>query len=331
VLEACGKAAAQRIQRFRALIDQLGTLAASQDAARVLRRVLEATGYVDWLYADDPETADDRAENVQELLNAAQTFVAESDEGRLADFLESVALLADVDRMEESGDLVTLMTMHTAKGLEYPIVFVAGCEEGLLPHANAADEADGVEEERRLFYVALTRARLRVHLLAASLRRRFGAGEPALPSRFLEELPGDCVIERGERRVESSAPAWGDGRRGAGLFDEPKPPRRRRPPAPPEKGGAWKDAFGVETFRRSQARRRTAAAHGFEDHELSQEEHAYAVGQRVRHQSLGEGEIVAVEGFGELTKLTIDFGEAGRKRILARYAHLEPIDGETPF
>ncbi len=347
VERACGRAAARRILLFAGMIAELAALSEKENAARVLEKVMETSAYLDWLYKDDPSSAQEREENVHELLNAAEAFVAESDEGRLFDFLESVALLADVDRMEADGDMVTLMTMHNAKGLEFPVVFVAGCEENLLPHANSLHEDDKLEEERRLFYVALTRAQRRVFLSCASMRRRFGGAELALPSRFLAELPADVVVERGERRPAVVQPAWG----GRGLWEEESP--RRRPgrpasspgarsagpargkrsgsPARGEESGAG-HLYGVETFLRSKARKK-AEGHGFDEHELNQEEARFHVGQRVRHATLGEGVIEAVEGFGELTRLTIRFGEAGRKRILARYARLEAVEGDSdlPF
>jgi DNA helicase-2/ATP-dependent DNA helicase PcrA len=348
LLEACGKAPSKRILAFIKMITELSKLVRTQTADWILRQVLETTRYEDWLQTDDPSTADDRRENVQELLNAAQTFVAESDEGLLADFLESVALLADVDRMEAGGDMVTLMTMHTAKGLEYPVVFVAGCEENLLPHANSVDEDDKLEEERRLFYVALTRAKLRVVLSAVSLRRRFGGAEPAMPSRFLAELPEDAVVERGERTPAYVEPAWSSSApRRRRMYSDELPGLRRAVPhrrgfkpgdADRQDAPAAGGDYGADAFRRSRAKRKagaspTPAGHGFEDHELSQVEQQFNSGQRVRHATLGEGTIVAVEGFGELTKLTIDFAEAGRKRVLARYARLEAMGGDDdlPF
>jgi len=342
VSQACGNAAARRILGFARMIHELREASSTRDAAWVLQRVIERSAYVDWLYKADPENAERREENVLELVNAAEAFVAESDEGRLFDFLESVALLADVDRMDADGDMVTLMTMHNAKGLEFPVVFVAGCEENLLPHANSLHEDDKLEEERRLFYVALTRAKQRVFLSCASSRRRFGGADSSLPSRFLGELPQDLVVEKGERQVPPVEPAWGR----SSLWGEQAPRRRRaasRPPGEPEalvskgddtgdkEGAGPASEYGVEVFLRSGAKKK-ARTHGFEDHELNQEEARFRVGQRVRHVSLGEGIIEAVEGMGELTRLTIRFGDAGKKRMLARYARLEALtDDDLPF
>lgn len=339
--QVCGRGAS-RIERFVSLMTDLRRAAESTDAAKVIEEVFKATKYIEWLHDDDSSTGDDREENVRELLHAAETFVAESDEGRLFDFLESVALLAEVDRMDAAGDMVTLMTMHNAKGLEYPVVFVAGCEENLLPHANSIEEEDKLEEERRLFYVALTRARKRVFLSAAAFRRRFGGSEPAYPSRFLSELPAEIVVEKGDRVRQDESLVWNRRSRTLRLFGEeageasgfgtPKPRRssRRKPSVP-----SGDSVYGAEAFLKSRAKQRARQkdAHGFQDHELSQEELVFEVGQRVRHQALGEGTITEVEGFGELTRLTIEFGESGRKRVLAHYAKLELLseDGDLPF
>ena len=320
--EVCGARAAAKVGEFAALLSTLRKLAESVDAPAVVEQLLAATGYRRWLVDDDAVTAQERLDNVEELVNAAHAFAAETDRGRLVDFLEQVTLLSEVDQLDAAGDSVTLMTMHNAKGLEFPVVFVAGCEEGLLPHASSVDDAQ-VEEERRLFYVALTRAKRRVVLTVARTRRRFGVLEAMLESRFLHEIPADCLDEATlrarERATVAAAPfqsVW------AAAGDDEV---------------VSTGMFGVETFRRSQARQRAGRSlsqraaeggtHGFAAHELNQEEVHFAPGMRVRHELLGEGTVEQVEGSGELTKLTVRFGEAGRKRLLARYASLSIVDG----
>jgi DNA helicase-2/ATP-dependent DNA helicase PcrA len=318
----------KRLLEFGKLITQLTRLAESKDAAVVFKQVLAATGYEDWLEKDDPATAEERTANVMELGNAVHSFVSESDVKTLDAFLESVSLLSDVDSMQDETDVVTLMTVHTAKGLEYGYVFVAGCEEGLLPHASSLEDDDAVEEERRLFYVAITRAQRRVFLSSAATRQRFGGYEPMLPSRFLRELPEELLDEHA---VTVPQPHDVIRRPTFGLQPTPRSRPRRRPGHDPDAPAA-RDAFSVETFRRSRARqaaegaqRPTEGAHGFTEHELNQEEVHFAPGVRVRHDLLGEGVIEKVEGMGDLTRLTIEF-EAGRKKVLARYAHLVVLD-----
>src|SRR5207245_4750984 len=140
------------------------------------------------------EQADERRANVEELVAAAAAFAATRG-GTLVDFLSEAALVTDVDRLEEGADRVLLLTAHNAKGLEFPVVIVTGLEEGLFPHASSLEDVDELEEERRLFYVALTRARERVILTAAAFRRRYDSPRGGAVSRFVEEIPHD-VIDR---------------------------------------------------------------------------------------------------------------------------------------
>lgn len=336
--QACGKAASQRLFEFGRMLETLRKLAETADASQVLRQVLEVTKYEDYLEQDDPATAEERKENVFELVNAAEEFAAESDEPRLGPFLESVALLAEVDRMADETDLITLMTMHNAKGLEFPYVFVAGCEEGLLPHASSSDDDDQLEEERRLFYVALTRAEEAVFLTGAGMRRRFGTTEESLASRFVREIPEELVAEMGAlafgQRAHAVKPGWG---RGLGTPGPTEPPMKRKKKR--RDAGVSQDAMAdAAAFLRSRARskarpRPTAGdstpAHGFTDEELNQDPVSYHVGSRVEHELLGEGVVEEIEGSGELLRLTVRFGDAGRKRILAHYARLRLLDSEA--
>ncbi|MHB8079179.1 MAG: ATP-dependent helicase, partial [Candidatus Krumholzibacteriia bacterium] len=199
LLEATLPAAAcRRVRAFFAQVDAWRAAEADTPLPALLERIMIETGYREWLTADDPSTAEGRLENVAELVNAAQAFVEATEGGRLAVFLEQTALVADADAVRDDEGVVRLMTIHTAKGLEFPVVILAGCEEGLLPHANSAVDDRGLEEERRLFYVALTRARRRVYLLQARSRRRAGQRELSEPSRFLAELPPELLEHGGE-------------------------------------------------------------------------------------------------------------------------------------
>jgi DNA helicase-2/ATP-dependent DNA helicase PcrA len=146
----------------------------------------------EYLLQDAPAEAAERIENVEELITGADAYARRTEEPTVDGFLSEVALLTDVDLWEEGEDTVNLMTIHAAKGLEFPVVFVVGMEEGLLPHASSLDHPKELEEERRLFYVALTRARERVFLLQASFRRAWNASGGGA-SRFLAEIPADCL------------------------------------------------------------------------------------------------------------------------------------------
>ena len=193
-----------KLAAFRGTMEDLkGRLDERVD--EVLKELVERTGYLDYLEQNDPETAYDRAENVEELVAGARLFAERSDGGGVDAFLNEVALLTDVDRVDEAAAKVRLMTIHNAKGLEFRVVLLAGLEEGLLPHVSSQDDDDALEEERRLFYVALTRAKDRVHLFSAMTRQRWGGSTAALLSRFAEEIP-EALLEIEER---PAATVWG--------------------------------------------------------------------------------------------------------------------------
>jgi ATP-dependent DNA helicase UvrD/PcrA len=184
----------------------------------LLKDLVERIGYLDYLEADEPETAVERSENVEELVAGARAFVEESETKDVTSFLSEVALLTDIDRTEEGVEKVWLMTMHNAKGLEFPAVFLTGLEEGLLPHLSSMETDADLEEERRLFYVALTRAKERVHLFAAATRQHWGGPVGAPLSRFAEEIPEELIeVER-----EPALPRWG-------LAGQDRGPSRREP------------------------------------------------------------------------------------------------------
>jgi ATP-dependent DNA helicase UvrD/PcrA len=250
------RAAARKVAEFAALLARLRERAASATCAEVVQEVLEAIGYFAYLRESDPATFDARRENVEELVSAAQAFAEESqDDPSLRAFLEEISLLSDIDSMQEKGDMVTLMTMHSAKGLEFPVVLVTGLEEGLLPHASSMDTLAGLEEERRLFYVGMTRAQDRLYLLTASNRRRYGGYEPMMASRFLRELPDSC-LEMHSELAASGFLLVGPRRRGQGERGAPlaRLGRRRRVT------GA-RAARGRHARASRQVRRRAGAAH----------------------------------------------------------------------
>jgi DNA helicase-2/ATP-dependent DNA helicase PcrA len=321
---ACGNAPAKKLFKFGEQLKLLRRLAEASDAANVLRQMVKAIGYEDWLVTDDPTTADERQDNVAELVNAAHEFTSESDDPSLGAFLESVALLADGDRVEDSTDVVTLMTVHTAKGLEYPYVFITGCEDGLLPHVTSMEEDDGVEEERRLFYVALTRAQEQVFMTSASNRRRFGSMEPCIPSRFLSEIPEDCVAEMTLQPTAGGYEGRGWERRAPRPdFSEGRPRKRKRR----DTTVSADPVADAGAFLKSRAKQKAGPKHGFSDHDLDQSaEVSYRVGMRVEHEMLGVGTIEEIEGIGDLMRLTVAFGDDGRKRLIAKFARLRVLD-----
>jgi DNA helicase-2/ATP-dependent DNA helicase PcrA len=184
--------------------------------------------YREYLAEESPAEAEERIENVEELIAGAEAYARRAEDPSVEGFLSEVALLTDVDLWDETEDAVNLMTIHSAKGLEFPVVLVAGMEEGVLPHASAADDEAELEEERRLFYVALTRARERVHLFHATYRRTWNAVGGGI-SRFVAEIPADCVV------VEE-APVWASA-----------PPRVARRPTQTASGSS-KSAVGLRVI-----------------------------------------------------------------------------------
>ncbi|MFF0090628.1 DNA helicase PcrA [Streptomyces canus] len=302
--EAYGMAArsTNAVKRFNVLMEELRTIVESgAGPATVLEAVLERTGYLAELQASTDPQDETRIENLQELAAVALEFEQESGEGEasgsLSDFLERVALVADSDQIpdedEDGSGVITLMTLHTAKGLEFPVVFLTGMEDGVFPHMRALGQPKELEEERRLAYVGITRARERLYLTRSALRSAWGQPSYNPPSRFLEEIPAQHV----------------DWKRTGGAAA----------PAGPVSGVA-------ASLSSSRSRSSASGASGFATRRTSEKPVvALAVGDRVTHDQFGLGTVVGVKGTGANAEATIDFGEAKPKRLLLRYAPVEKL------
>ncbi|MGX1132625.1 DNA helicase-2/ATP-dependent DNA helicase PcrA [Streptomyces glaucescens] len=300
--EAYGMAArsTNAVKRFNALMEELRTIVESgAGPATILEAVLERTGYLAELQASTDPQDETRIENLQELAAVALEFEqerAEGEAGTLADFLEQVALVADSDQIpdEEDGDgVITLMTLHTAKGLEFPVVFLTGMEDGVFPHMRALGQTKELEEERRLAYVGITRARERLYLTRSSMRSAWGQPQYNPPSRFLEEIP----------------PTYVDWKRTGAVAA----------PAGPVSGVA-------ASLSSSRSRSSASGASGFATSRTAEKSVvSLAVGDRVTHDQFGLGTVVAVKGTGANAEATIDFGDAKPKRLLLRYAPVEKL------
>ncbi|MGW0186228.1 DNA helicase PcrA [Streptomyces sp. NPDC003362] len=300
--EAYGMAArsTNAVKRFNALMEELRTIVESgAGPATILEAVLERTGYLAELQASTDPQDETRIENLQELAAVALEFEqerAEGEAGTLADFLEQVALVADSDQIpdEEDGDgVITLMTLHTAKGLEFPVVFLTGMEDGVFPHMRALGQTKELEEERRLAYVGITRARERLYLTRSSMRSAWGQPQYNPPSRFLEEIP----------------PTYVDWKRTGAVGA----------PAGPVSGVA-------ASLSSSRSRSSASGASGFATSRTAEKSVvSLAVGDRVTHDQFGLGTVVAVKGTGANAEATIDFGDAKPKRLLLRYAPVEKL------
>ncbi|MER6417425.1 DNA helicase PcrA [Streptomyces sp. NPDC001137] len=303
--EAYGMAArsANAVKRFNTLMEDLRTIVESgAGPATVLEAILERTGYLAELQASTDPQDETRIENLQELAAVALEFEQESGEGEepgsLADFLERVALVADSDQIpdeeEDGSGVITLMTLHTAKGLEFPVVFLTGMEDGVFPHMRALGQTKELEEERRLAYVGITRARERLYLTRSSLRSAWGQPSYNPPSRFLEEIPAQHVD-------------W----------------KRTGATAPVSSGPASAVASSLSSSR---SRSSASGASGFATSRASEKPVvSLAVGDRVTHDQFGLGTVVAVKGTGGNAEATIDFGDTKPKRLLLRYAPVEKL------
>jgi DNA helicase-2/ATP-dependent DNA helicase PcrA len=219
LLRAAGQAATElggragrALAEFARLVERLAALLAGPNPlGERVAAVIDAAGLREALRREETAEAESRLENLQELVAAAEEFAARPEGGDVAAFLDSVALIADVDELAEPRATVTLMTLHSAKGLEFPVVFLTGLEEGVFPHGRALDDEEGIEEERRLAYVGLTRAKARLFLSCAVQRRLAGYAGAREPSRFLLEMPPDAIVPVGGRREPvgpAAPPPW---------------------------------------------------------------------------------------------------------------------------
>jgi DNA helicase-2/ATP-dependent DNA helicase PcrA len=303
VEEAYGMAArsANAVRRFNELLEELRTIVESgAGPATVLEAVLERTGYLAELQASTDPQDETRVENLQELAAVALEFEHDGvgdEAGTLAEFLERVALVADSDQIPDEAEgedvgVITLMTLHTAKGLEFPVVFLTGMEDGVFPHARSLGQTKELEEERRLAYVGITRARERLYVTRSTMRSAWGQPSYNPPSRFLEEIPGTLV-------------EW----------------KRTGGPAQPSASASVSGSAASSVLSRTKAGPSGFATRRTQERPVV----ALTVGDRVTHDSFGLGTVVAVKGSGEAAEATIDFGGEKPKRLLLRYAPVERL------
>ena len=306
------------------------------NTAEILKFLIDRTGYIKLLEEEDTPEAYSRIENLRELVNAAMDS---RDRGETLDqFLDHAALVSDADQYDEHAQ-ITLMTLHAAKGLEFPLVVLAGMEEGLFPHSRTMLEPDSIEEERRLCYVGMTRAMDTLILSRAVYRRRYGTDMPeaSVPSRFLEEVPPQLMEELGgsRRRSPSSSPSSSVGLSRAGM----PAPHGQRPhysyededqsavwnparvkPKPPTPLRNYNSMDNIAEFFASRGKK-------FNLPKMPSEEpkgrRGFRPGQKVKHPKYGEGTVYQREGDGEDAKITVQFPRFGLKKLVERYARLE--------
>lgn len=298
---------ASAVQGFVRLIDELAELInQGVGPADVLEAVIDKTGMGrEFQMSNDPQD-EGRLENLSELVDVAREYehalssqeLIEGEEPiypTVAGFLEQVSLVADSDSLPDGDDgVVTLMTLHTAKGLEFPVVFLTGMEEGVFPHSRSLNDPDELEEERRLAYVGITRAMRNLYLTRAASRSVWGSPQYAIASRFLDEIPRHVLDER--RIVEP----------------------RFTQVTQTDSSAAYGGRAPIRTAR-------TAFGSSAKETGPRLNEHDVEIGDRVNHESYGMGKVIGISGSGERAQVTVDFGSAGQKRLLLRYAPLEKL------
>ncbi len=352
-----GAAAVKKYAQFVKLMDDLAQIARTESAATTLEAVLEQSGYLAALRESKDIQDESRVENLSELLDAMVEFEAENPGADLEQFLEHVSLVADADSIPSrsaSADgqtpsaaqiaaeaaeakaqgMITLMTLHTAKGLEFPVVFLTGLEHGLFPHQRALTDEGEMSEERRLAYVGLTRAMQRLYVTRSETRTMWGKSQFNPPSPFLEEIPEELIEWRrlggfagfGASGMGAYANgASGYGGHGAGSYGQPggyagydeSRSRANHEPSTAEVNGSASYGLAAAASASGAVRNRSRVHQGKEIPQLK-------VGDTVRHTKFGEGRVLALEGTGDKTVAKVRFASE-EKRLLLRYAPLEKV------
>lgn len=276
---------AAKAAEFTQMLDSLEKASHSMKLEDFVVRVLNDTGYLPALQVEDSVEAQTRIENLKEFMSVVREFEKTAEEVTLALFLENLALVADIDAYDEDQDAVIMMTIHSAKGLEFDNVFLTGMEEGLFPSSRASTEREDLEEERRLCYVAITRARKALYLTNTRSRMIYGKTSASIPSQFLNEIPPEYIEEQFDNTIKKASVAVE--RKAVSFADNVFKPVKANEPLPE-----------AVNFR---------------------------PGDRIRHKKFGEGVILSVQQFGKDAKLEIQFDSVGRKQLMAVFAKLEKI------
>ena len=328
----------QNTREFIKVIEELR--ATDVPVSELIKQTLNKTGYTQALKNENTVEAESRIENLEEFLTVAMEFEKESADNNLNEFLESISLSSDTDSLEESDDMVTLMTLHSAKGLEYPVVFLVGMEDGVFPGHKSIDNPEDIEEERRLFYVGITRAQHYLYLTFARKRTIFGSTSYNPPSRFLKEIPADLLDgyedafaeKEEEDEFGDSKYSWSYGNRANGYADRfaSKVVSYKVSADSLNNGISFGDKSQInddaqpsfqfrtaESFLNNLNKKKTSSAV-----DLSQ----YKVGQKVFHKRFGEGTITNLEKEDDDIKVDIEFNKFGHKRLMAKFAGLEILN-----
>ncbi|VAX16385.1 ATP-dependent DNA helicase UvrD/PcrA [hydrothermal vent metagenome] len=287
-IQGLGASAQEKLEKFREVLSTIRSKVTSASPADAINEALTITGYMDWLSADKKSESLSRLENLTELVNAAEEFEERTGENSMMAFLDQSALISEADKVDETTATVKLMTVHISKGLEFPAVFVTGLEDNMFPHARSKGDNAQMEEERRLLYVAMTRAKEKLFLTHALTRRVFGVSQANTPSVFLNDIPQEVLAKSGG---------------GKAVTDFSSQHGRTRTPASTNRP--------VKLFKNTR--------------EQGKEIGGLRVGQKVSHPSFNVGVIRAIEGAGEKSRITIYFPRFGEKKLMRKFAKLTAI------
>lgn len=294
------KRSAKKLLEFSALIKEFYSAAEEMHLDELFKQLIERTEYLSFLKQDQEKGAE-RLENISELITNLVTYETENEEPSLSGFLEEVALMTDIDNYNAQTDAVVMMTLHSAKGLEFPVVFIPGMEEGIFPGAQSMYYPQEVEEERRLAYVGITRARQKLYLSHANMRMLFGSTSRNLPSRFLVEIPEKLTERVGRTATPSSAQEAFSGRFAFGGYSESG------------ESGSSASYSGNGFLSKNRPAAKKAAAPSV----------SYSVGDTVQSKVFGTGVVISVKKMGNDSMLEIAFEQSGTKKLMANYAKLE--------
>ena len=315
-------------REFVNCIEELKAKKEELPISELIKQTLKKSGYTKALENENTIEAENRIENLDEFLTVAIEFEEQEAENTLSAFLEGITLSSDIDNLEEDEEYVTLMTLHSAKGLEFPVVFLVGMEEGIFPGYKSISEPTELEEERRLCYVGITRAKEHLFLTCSKQRTIFGSTSYNPVSRFLGEIPEDLLegyeeafgeTSNKEEMFQDSKYSWTYGSKNNGNIKSYKITESKEPVAATSKTGNTNNQFlfrTAESFLNNLASKKTT----------TQDLSKYKAGLRIFHKKFGEGTISKVEPEGEDLKVDINFDKVGHKRLMAKFANLEIIE-----
>ena len=320
------------ISNFKVMIEELIDLKDKLSVSELLKAIIEKTGYEKMLNEEGSKEAENRMDNIAELLGVAIEFENENVDNSLGDFLESIALVSDVDKIDETVEAVTLMTMHSSKGLEYNIVFIAGMEEGLFPSKRAMDEEKEVEEERRLCYVAITRAKQRLYMLEATKRTMYGFTAYSISSRFLSEVPQELVEFTGKSNMylKNDSYSFSDDRgnsysKKCNVITQTRSEYESNNESYNYKNSNYESKFFTDTKPKYGVSVDSFLKNINNTNIVNNkiDTSKYEVGLSVKHKKFGIGKIIRIEEEDDDFKVEIMFENYGLKRLMANFTPLE--------